>query len=214
MTITAGNFETVTLDVNPADTDTAVTLIVYSPAGLIVPATEDPEIALGTGALAGTAIVTAVIEYDEPGVWVQVWHVTGTGAGVSTRSVYVDPIAAAPDMTWPPTLAQVKADLGIEPDDTAQDLVVARQLAASIAFVERVKADTFNFADESGLDLEDPDADLILGTIRLAGRWNARRRSVDGLVNMGDMGAGRVPSFDPDIDRLLRIGRFQGPVMA
>jgi hypothetical protein len=31
---------------------------------------------------------------------------------------------------------------------------------------------------------------------------------------MGEMGTARVTSFDPDIDRLLRIGRHRGPVIA
>jgi hypothetical protein len=31
---------------------------------------------------------------------------------------------------------------------------------------------------------------------------------------MGELGSGRVPSFDTDIDRLLRIGRFAPAVFA
>lgn len=60
----------------------------------------------------------------------------------------------------------------------------------------------------------DPTEDLFLGTIRLAHRWHVRRRSPDGLVNMSDLGTARVPSFDPDIERLLGIGRYSGPVFA
>jgi hypothetical protein len=50
--------------------------------------------------------------------------------------------------------------------------------------------------------------------LRLAGRWHTRRRSPDGLVAMAEMGAARVTSFDPDIDRLLRIGRHKRPRVA
>ncbi|MBN9739508.1 hypothetical protein DMP23_00040 [Amycolatopsis sp. A1MSW2902] len=59
-----------------------------------------------------------------------------------------------------------------------------------------------------------PGADLALGTLRLAGRWFTRRRSPDALISMGDLGSARVPSFDPDIDQLLRVGRFARAVVA
>jgi hypothetical protein len=49
--------------------------------------------------------------------------------------------------------------------------------------------------------------------VRLASRWHTRRRSPDALIEMGELGASRVPSFDPDIDRLLRIGRHALPVV-
>lgn len=59
-----------------------------------------------------------------------------------------------------------------------------------------------------------PPADLKLGTLRLAGRLHSRRRSPDGLVFAGDYGSSRIPAIDPDIERLLGIGRFRGPVFA
>jgi hypothetical protein len=31
---------------------------------------------------------------------------------------------------------------------------------------------------------------------------------------MAELGAARIPSFDPDIERLLKIGRYRGPVFA
>jgi hypothetical protein len=59
-----------------------------------------------------------------------------------------------------------------------------------------------------------PDADVVLGTVRLAGRWHDRRRAPNGQVAMGDLGTTSVPSVDPDISRLLRIGRFSPPGFA
>lgn len=59
-----------------------------------------------------------------------------------------------------------------------------------------------------------PDADLVLGTLRLAGRWHTRRRSPDGLVGVGELGSTRVPLVDPDIQQLLRIGRWAPSVVA
>ena len=115
---------------------------------------------------------------------------------------------------WPPTLAELKIDKGIDPDDTRDDVAHSRMLEASIAFVERVHRERYNFAGESGSLLPAPTADTGLGTIRLALRWQDRKRSPDALVAMGELGSGRVPSFDTDIDRLLRIGRFAPAVFA
>lgn len=62
--------------------------------------------------------------------------------------------------------------------------------------------------------LNAPDRDTHLGTIRLAARWYARRLTPSALIELGDLGGARVPSFDPDIERLLRIGRFRKSVVA
>ncbi|TDD98900.1 hypothetical protein [Jiangella asiatica] len=116
-------------------------------------------------------------------------------------------------MAWPPTLDELKDDLKIT--DDRDDERLTRVLDASVFFVERVRARDYNFGGGSTSTKPDPagDASLILGTIRLAGRWHARNRSPDGLVMMAEAGSGRVPSVDPDIDRLLRIGRHARPVV-
>lgn len=125
-------------------------------------------------------------------------------------------------MSWPPTLDELKLDMKIELTDTDDDDDLTTVLDAAVAFVERVRP-AFNYTDSpefvtdaDGLlvDVPTPTSDLVLGTLRLAVRWHTRRRSPDGLIDMGELGAGRVPSFDPDIDRLLGIGRFAGPVFA
>lgn len=111
-------------------------------------------------------------------------------------------------MTWPPTLADLKTDLGPEyttPDP--KDAQLQQVLDAAVSFVERVRPE-FNYDADPLVELPEPSPDLVLGTVRLAGRWHTRRRSPDGLVSMGELGTGRVPSFDPDIERLLGIGRF------
>lgn len=116
-------------------------------------------------------------------------------------------------MVWPPELEDLKEDLKIEEADTRDDERLQVVLDASIAFVERV-CSSFNYDADPLSDLPDPSGDLFLGTIRLAGRWHIRRRSPDGLIQMAELGASRVPSFDPDIERLLGIGRFAKPVIA
>lgn len=118
-------------------------------------------------------------------------------------------------MAWPPTLEELKLDRKSRGDDadSTDDAQLQPNLDAAVAFVERVRPG-FNYAAAPTSPYPAPSADLILGTLRLASRWKTRTRSADGLIDMGDMGAGRVPSFDADIDRLLGIGRFAGPVFA
>jgi len=115
---------------------------------------------------------------------------------------------------WPPSLDELKTDLKIALDDTRDDERLNQSLDASVALIERVHHGRYNFAQESGSDLPDPDSDLRLGVLRLAGRWDVRRKSPDGMISMGELGAGRVSSFDLDIDRLCRIGRFAPSVFA
>ena len=106
------------------------------------------------------------------------------------------------------TLEELKNEMADpEVDDPGDDERLQRVLDAAQAFVERVRTGQFNFDDDPLCDRPGPTADLKLGTLMLARRWDTRRRSPDGLVAMADQGSARVLSFDPDIDRLLRIGR-------
>jgi hypothetical protein len=117
-----------------------------------------------------------------------------------------------PFAAWPPSLAALKRDLTI--DDDADDLVLQDDLDAAVAYVERVHRWRFEFDPFVVFtDLRRPSADLVLGTIRLAGRWFHRRRSPDGMVNAGDLGTTNVPGIDSDIERQLEIGRFGGSVI-
>lgn len=116
-------------------------------------------------------------------------------------------------MEWPPSLADLKVDMGIDPLDTRDDTRLLSALDAAVVFVERVRRNHFNFDKDPLSELPAPTADLKLGTLLLAIRWHARRRSPDGLVQMAELGAARIPGFDPDIDRLLRIGRHARPVV-
>lgn len=114
-------------------------------------------------------------------------------------------------MSWPPILDELKLDLKIA--DSRDDGRLQQVLDASIAFVERRHAGRWAFGDPVS-ELDDPPADVQLGTLRLAGRWHVRRRSPDGLVSAGELGTSRVPVIDADIARLLRIDRFSRSVIA
>lgn len=115
--------------------------------------------------------------------------------------------------SWPPQLDELKLDLKVPSTETRDDERLQQVLDAAVDFVERVHAGRWSFGDLLST-LGDPPADIRLGTLRLAGRWHIRRRSPDGLVSAGDLGTSRVPSFDPDIDRLLQIGRYRRSVIA
>lgn len=112
--------------------------------------------------------------------------------------------------TWPPQLADLKTDLKIDLSDTLDDDRLTMDLDAAIAWALRLgKPYRFDLTDPDQVGLPDPPADFWLGTVRYAGRLNDRRRSRDGMINMGELGVGRVTSYDNDIDRLMGIGKFR-----
>jgi hypothetical protein len=119
-----------------------------------------------------------------------------------------------PFETWPVTLEDLKLDAQIDPDDTRDDVALQIVLSAALSFIERVHAGRYTFAGTPTVLLPLPPFDMRLGTARLAYRWHTRRRSPDALIAMGELGSTRVPSFDPDIERMCRIGRFSLPVIA
>lgn len=118
---------------------------------------------------------------------------------------------------WPPSLATLKADAKITDPASpaakaADDAALQRILDAAVVFVEARRRDLFYGGGElNGDGLPEPDADVVLGTIRLAFRWHVRRRSPDMLIEAAELGNARVPGIDPDIERLLRIGRSKRP---
>lgn len=114
--------------------------------------------------------------------------------------------------TWPPELADLKVDAQLAADDDRDDAALEQTLGAAVSFVERRHRGRYDFGDDDTLPA--PDFDMALGTVRLAMRWHTRRRSPDALISLGELGAGRVPSFDADIDRMLRIGRYAPSVIA
>ncbi|OLT46486.1 hypothetical protein BJF85_16720 [Saccharomonospora sp. CUA-673] len=105
------------------------------------------------------------------------------------------------------TLADLKAEMDIDESDTRDDERLETALEAAEVFVERVRRGDFNFDQDPASDLPAPTADVRLGTLMLARRWNTRRRSPDGMVSMSEQGTATVVANDPDIARLLRIGR-------
>lgn len=113
--------------------------------------------------------------------------------------------------TWPPTVADVKNDAGINVE--TDDGILATELDAAVAFVRRNRK-RFNYDSDPLCEWPAPTDDLWLGTVRLAKRWHDRRRAAAGQIFMGDTGSDTVPYVDPDIERMLGLGRFKSPVIA
>lgn len=107
-------------------------------------------------------------------------------------------------MSWPPTLADLKADVRATDDDRDDDALGVR-LAAAIAYVEDVHASDPEFLESDR---------ARLGCLMLAVRLYRRRDTPDGLLMAGELGAVRVGTGDPDIDRMLKIGRYRRSVIA
>lgn len=116
-------------------------------------------------------------------------------------------------MSWPPGVRELKAAMGIEPVDGRDDARLAAVLDAAVSFVQERHAGRYNFTGEVLSELPDVPATIVEGTLMLARRWRTRDRSPDGLVQAGELGTSRIPSFDADIERLLRIGRYAPPVI-
>lgn len=57
-----------------------------------------------------------------------------------------------------------------------------------------------------------PTADVLIGAALLVSRLNARKGSPQGLASFGEFGPAAVLRVDPDVERLLGIGRYGKPV--
>lgn len=117
-------------------------------------------------------------------------------------------------MPWPPTLQALKDDVNVALTDTRDDARLQTVLTAAVVVVQRLREGDLNFTADPLSTLPAPGADVELGTIRLASRWHTRRRSPDALVQLAELGSGRVPMFDADVEMLLQVGRHHVPVVA
>jgi hypothetical protein len=118
---------------------------------------------------------------------------------------------------WPPALQDLKDYVGVS--DNRDDATLASALEAAIDYVagpEGVRAGELNFSGATtGVEslLPEPGARVVQGTLLYAFRLQNRRRSPDGTIDMGELGTARIPSNDPDIERLLGIGRWRPPMV-
>lgn len=106
----------------------------------------------------------------------------------------------APGYEWLPV--EDVAGPGYQGDPAADvDLEAARAGAAS--YVERVRPD---------LDwVAGPSDDVKLGALILARRFYARKGSPMGVATFAEFGAAQIVRLDPDVERLLGLGRHAKP---
>ncbi|MGH9247950.1 MAG: hypothetical protein ACRD0W_00295 [Acidimicrobiales bacterium] len=116
-------------------------------------------------------------------------------------------------MTWPPDLPTLKVDGGIPAEDTEDDAALELRLDAAVSFVQRRRKDAFAL-DDDGHPVEPigfsergelEASSLLLGTLMLAHRLFARRRSPDIVLWMAETGTTRVPFEDRDLVRMLGL---------
>lgn len=97
-------------------------------------------------------------------------------------------------IVWPINRGDVEAHLGVTPAADRDIAYLDTVTAAVVTLVER-------WTDEPR------GADVVTGALMLAGRLYARRQSPLGVAAFGDMGTAYVRNHDPDIYRLLGLGR-------
>ncbi len=117
--------------------------------------------------------------------------------------------------SWPPDLPTLKDDGAIPAEDTEDDAALQRRLDAAVSFVQRRRKDAFAL-DDDGFPVEPivfsergerEASSLLLGTLMLAHRLFARRRSPDVVLWMAETGTTRVPFEDRDLVRMLGLHR-------
>lgn len=111
------------------------------------------------------------------------------------------------DHAWLP-IADVRSHMGVPVGDPDPDgLELARKAAA--AYVERVRPDRFGVED--GVDVAHIDDAILAGAVILTARLYARRQSPAGIASYGEFGPAPVLRLDPDVERLIGVGRYARP---
>ena len=111
----------------------------------------------------------------------------------------------APDYAWLDQ-AELLDFLGsVAAGESATDVDQARRAAA--AYVESVKPSLVY----AGAVPADMPANVIAGAQLYAARLLARRSSPGGVASFGEFGPAAVLRSDPDVDRLLGLGRYAAP---
>lgn len=113
-----------------------------------------------------------------------------------------------PDITDGSWLRQdaLLGELGLAVDE---DGSVNRARLAAVAQVEQARPDLLLTVGD--VVTFEPTHDVLLAGFLLAKRLHARKNSPTGLASYGEFGPAAVLRFDPDVERLLGIGRYGKP---
>lgn len=93
--------------------------------------------------------------------------------------------------------------------DSADDELIGWALEGTLAHVARLP---FIQAQPMPKDPDTWHSDARLGTLMLAARSYRRRNTPGGLEPLGDT-VFYTPQYDPDIERLLRVGKRAAPAV-
>lgn len=116
---------------------------------------------------------------------------------------------AATDFPWlAPADALAECRVAAESADAP---AVERSRMAAGAYVERVRPDLFVTLADGVTRAYAPTPDVTAGAMLLTARLYARRSSPVGVVSYAEFGPSSVPRLDPDVERLLGLGRHARP---
>lgn len=110
--------------------------------------------------------------------------------------------------SWLP-LAGVLDHVGVDDGSDKAD-AVERARSAAAAYVERMRPDLWTTVDDE--PIYSATDDIIEAAILYTARLYSRKGSPAGVVSFGDVGA-TLPRLDPDIERLLGVGRYAKPAL-
>lgn len=120
-------------------------------------------------------------------------------------------------------VAWLQLDADAADPATPAGRVVQLVRRAAAGYCQRVRGDLFVPTYTDPLDPTTPVVDVVLvdslgGDVQLAGilaagRLWARRSSPAGLASFGEFGAAEIIRLDPDVDRLLGLGRHAAPAV-
>lgn len=113
------------------------------------------------------------------------------------------------DGAWLPQ-EDVLAYLGMDDSDSEASSVSRARLAAA-AYVERNRPDLLTLVELTPTYLPTPE--VFEGALLLTARLHARKASPTGLASYGEFGPAAVLRFDPDVERLLGVGRYAPPAV-
>lgn len=112
------------------------------------------------------------------------------------------------DHAWLP-VDQVNAWLQLDPGDPQTAAAELCRVAAA-DHCERQRPDLFAPVD----GVLPPVGDrIVFAGVLAAARLYARRSSPAGLASFGEFGAAEVLRLDPDVSKLLGVGRYAPPVV-
>ena len=103
------------------------------------------------------------------------------------------------------TAADVKSFLGLDPTDTIDDKWIQWALDAAVDYLA---------LELPHRDWRNPTDRERLGMVMLAGRFFERRGADGNDVNAGYDFSGPIPLVGRQIEQLLGLGRYFGPVVA